>query len=61
MNVHRQQQISLLVSLLLISPLLRSAATAAEPTSDQLAFFEAKVRPLVVEHCYECHSAEAEE
>ena len=30
--------------------------TAEEPTD----FFENKVRPLLVEHCYSCHSAEAE-
>ena len=31
-------------------------AHAAEPTSDDLAFFETKVRPLLVKNCYECHS-----
>ncbi len=35
-------------------------ATAAPPTPSQLAFFEAKVRPLLVKHCYQCHSAEAD-
>ncbi len=35
-------------------------ALAVEPTADQLSFFEAKVRPLLAKHCYECHSAEAE-
>jgi hypothetical protein len=35
-------------------------ATAAPPTPNQMAFFEAKVRPLLVKHCYECHSAEAD-
>lgn len=25
-------------------------------TPEQLQFFEAKVRPILVEHCYECHS-----
>jgi len=24
-----------------------------------VAFFEQKIRPVLVEHCYECHSAEA--
>lgn len=24
---------------------------------EALAFFEAKIRPVLVEHCYECHSA----
>jgi hypothetical protein len=28
-------------------------------TSDDLAFFEAKIRPVLVEHCYSCHSAKA--
>ncbi|MBL9189796.1 MAG: PSD1 domain-containing protein [Opitutaceae bacterium] len=30
-----------------------------EPTPDQIAFFEAKIRPVLVESCYECHSAGA--
>ncbi len=35
------------------------AAIGAEPSAQQLAFFEAKVRPLLVKHCYECHSTES--
>jgi mono/diheme cytochrome c family protein len=31
------------------------AAAFADPGGE---FFESKVRPLLVEHCYECHSAE---
>ena len=37
-----------------------AAVTMAEerkPTAEQLAFFENKVRPLLAEHCLECHSA----
>jgi hypothetical protein len=30
-----------------------------EPTPDQLAFFENKIRPILVEHCYACHSQDA--
>ena len=33
---------------------------ADKPTSEQLAFFEKKIRPVLVESCYKCHSAEAE-
>jgi hypothetical protein len=33
---------------------------AAEPTKDELAFFEGKVRPLLAKHCYECHSAQSD-
>ena len=25
----------------------------------ELAFFESKVRPVLIEHCYDCHSAQA--
>ncbi len=31
------------------------------PTAEQLAFFEAKIRPVLIEHCYECHSTAASE
>ncbi len=31
------------------------------PTDEQLAFFEGKIRPVLVQHCYECHSADATE
>ena len=27
---------------------------------EQLGFFEAKIRPVLVQHCYECHSADGE-
>ncbi|WP_439626311.1 DUF1553 domain-containing protein [Gemmata sp.] len=41
----------------LLSP---SLASAAEPTAAQVEFFEKKIRPVLVESCYSCHSAEAE-
>jgi len=34
-------------------------AFAASPDAAQIEFFEKKIRPVLVEHCYECHSAEA--
>ncbi|MEE3181069.1 MAG: c-type cytochrome domain-containing protein, partial [Planctomycetota bacterium] len=30
---------------------------AQEPTAEQLSFFEQKIRPVLAEHCYKCHSA----
>ena len=33
------------------------AVTAPAPTSEQLAFFEGKIRPLLADNCYKCHSA----
>jgi hypothetical protein len=35
-------------------------AADAPITTEQLAFFEAKIRPLLIENCYKCHSASAE-
>jgi mono/diheme cytochrome c family protein len=33
----------------------------AEADAKGLAFFETKIRPVLVQHCYQCHSAEAEQ
>ncbi len=45
---------------LLVFGLLTNAGLAAEPsaapTAEQLEFFEAKIRPVLIKHCYECHS-----
>ncbi len=46
---------------LLLCGLARAAAWGAEGTANDLAFFENKIRPVLVKHCYECHSAGAEE
>src|SRR6266545_4751742 len=31
----------------------------AKPTAAGVEFFEKKIRPVLVKHCYSCHSAEA--
>ena len=31
-----------------------------DPSAEQIEFFESKVRPVFVEHCYKCHSEKAE-
>ena len=36
-----------------------SAAGAADMSPDQRAFFESKIRPVLVKQCYECHAAGA--
>ncbi|MBI3878183.1 MAG: PSD1 domain-containing protein [Verrucomicrobia bacterium] len=51
------------VSLLLagIAATLNAAAPVPEKLDpDQLAFFEKKIRPVLVEQCYKCHSATSE-
>jgi hypothetical protein len=41
--------------------LLSAVCTAAPPETspEELAFFEKKIRPVLVAHCYQCHSAQA--
>ncbi len=31
------------------------------PTAEQVMFFEKKIRPVLVQHCYKCHSADAKD
>ena len=47
---------------LLAAAFLSFSVTAhtAEFTAANLAFFESKIRPLLAEHCYSCHSSKAE-
>ena len=49
---------SILLGAILLNPLIPGATSAATP--QQLEFFESKVRPVLVEHCYKCHSAGSE-
>ena len=34
------------------------AAVTVEPTKEQAAFFESKIRPILTDNCYKCHSLE---
>ena len=42
---------------LVMSVVVGLARAADEPTG--IEFFEKKIRPVLVRHCYECHSADA--
>jgi len=44
---------------LIICLTLTAAGQTAEPDRRGLDYFEAKIRPLLVKHCYECHSTGA--
>ena len=37
------------------------AATGNLAADEGVEFFEKKIRPVLIEHCYKCHSAEAEQ
>jgi hypothetical protein len=39
-------------------PMTRDPEFVANPTAEQIEFFEKRIRPLLVENCYECHSTE---
>ena len=43
-----------------VSVAQQTPETERQPTAEQIEFFEARVRPLLIEHCLECHSAETE-
>src|SRR5262245_37771233 len=46
---------------LALTALLAASIASAEPPPDPAAtaFFESKVRPLLIARCYSCHSADA--
>ena len=44
--------------LMLIGGIWASSLTAA--TSEETEFFESKIRPILAEHCYSCHSSQIE-
>lgn len=45
--------------LFLVVVLIPTASFAAESDAERLAHFEKKIRPVLVKHCYECHSEKA--
>ena len=44
---------------LTVSP--ASSLKASEPDAEGIKFFETKIRPLLVEHCIDCHGADSQE
>jgi len=45
------------------SPVLTASVRAPVQTDDaeKIEFFESKIRPVLIEHCYQCHSSDSEE
>jgi hypothetical protein len=55
----RRQSTRRSLTLSLVVALLSSAfsiANAAEPTAAEIQFFETKIRPILADRCYDCHS-----
>jgi hypothetical protein len=50
-----------LLGCVLVSSLLAGSLPAADFDPKSVEFFEAKIRPVLVKHCYSCHSADSKE
>ena len=53
------------VAICLFAPVISVVAAlapdpAAQPTADQLAFFEKSIRPVLADKCYKCHSTKSD-
>ena len=60
----KRSLISVSILAVLLAFPLRMVAIAQElvssvPSSSQIEFFESKIRPVLIEHCYECHSSQS--
>ncbi|WP_029631223.1 hypothetical protein [Zavarzinella formosa] len=58
MTLNRRLMARLLTALAVGSPAAALAETKPADDTAKLAFFEKKIRPKLVEHCYACHSAD---
>jgi mono/diheme cytochrome c family protein len=54
--LHRSRSLAFAVFAAVGAPAF--GAATAEPTKEQTEFFENKIRPILKEHCYKCHSLE---
>lgn len=57
--VHNLRPFFGLLCLSVVSSVLVAAEPQSPPSEEQLAFFEKKIRPVLVQHCYKCHSSQA--
>lgn len=56
-TTYRDSKQAVLVAFVVLLVLGVSPVESADPPGDDLEFFERKIRPVLVQHCYECHSA----
>lgn len=54
-----RRTIELIVSLTVVVSVVGSVPAVSADDFGDVKFFEAKIRPVLVEHCYECHSADS--
>ena len=57
----RQILIAIFVGFAVVAALKGESSAKDKPVSpEDRSFFENKIRPVLVKHCYECHSADSE-
>ncbi len=49
----------LATSIAILCSAIVASQEAPKPSAEQIQFFEAKIRPVLIEHCYKCHSTES--
>ena len=59
MKTFANSESALLSMLLLATSLISTAQSAEQNVPQAIAFFEKSIRPVLVDHCYKCHSVEA--
>ncbi|MCU0981749.1 MAG: hypothetical protein MUF25_21570, partial [Pirellulaceae bacterium] len=59
MTRHQQQAIWVTLTLACLA-FGSTGAVPAEPTDQETRFFEEQVRPVLAEHCFKCHSDQAQ-
>ncbi len=57
-NTDRENRVLFVGCVVLLA--LSAPSFAAEPNAADITFFEKKIRPVLVEHCYQCHSEGAQ-
>src|SRR5262245_29682366 len=45
------------VFVVLLAPKATGATEPEKPSEEEVTFFEQKIRPLLIERCYQCHSS----
>ena len=60
MSIRTRRLVAMVVFLTLLSPAVGAPAAGADD-ADGLEFFEKRIRPVLIRHCYECHSSAATE
>ncbi|MGV3774056.1 MAG: DUF1553 domain-containing protein [Verrucomicrobiales bacterium] len=60
MRFKKKWPVAALLGCLALHPALQAQPKTVNLPSEQVLFFEKNIRPLLVEHCYDCHGAKSE-